>query len=71
MGIVSSVASHTLGTGWRAVKDTVRGAIDGEIDDIAKIALVAGMATGSVPVATGVAALASDAAVGTLIDVFA
>lgn len=71
MGIISSVADHTLGAGWRAVTNTVHGAMNGEVDDIAKIAVVAGMATGSIPVTTGVIALAGDAALGSLVDVFA
>lgn len=71
MGIVSSVANHTLGAGWRAVKDTVQGAMKGEMEDIAKIAVAAGMATGSIPLVTGAVALAGDAALGALVDVFA
>lgn len=71
MGIISSVANHTIGAGWRAVSNTVRGAMDGEVDDIARIAVVAGMASGTVPVNTGLTVLAGDVAVGSLIDAFA
>ncbi|WP_434025594.1 hypothetical protein [[Pseudomonas] boreopolis] len=41
------------------------------MEDIAKIAVAAGMATGSIPLATGAVALAGDAALGALVDVFA
>ncbi len=54
--------NHTVGAGWHAVKDTLRGAARGEVDDIAKVAVVAGMATGTVPVATGLVALAGESA---------
>lgn len=71
MGIISSVTDHTLGAGWRAVRDTARGAVSGDLKDIAKVAVVASMATGSLPLATGMVALAGNAAVGSLVDVFA
>ena len=70
MGIFSSVANHTIGAGWRAVKDTVNGAMDGQLNDIAKIAVVAGIATGSIPLSTGAIALAGDTALGSVIDTF-
>ncbi|MFT4246792.1 MAG: hypothetical protein QM581_01980 [Pseudomonas sp.] len=68
MGIISSVANHTLGAGWNTVKDTVRGAANGDIGDIAKVAVVASVAAGSLPAATGAALLAGDAVLGTLFD---
>jgi hypothetical protein len=71
VGLISSVMNNTIGAGWHAVKNTVRGAAHGEVDDIARLALVAGMATGNVPVATGVVALAGESALGGLIDTFA
>ncbi|MEE7545837.1 hypothetical protein HF319_01160 [Xanthomonas sp. Kuri4-1] len=63
--------SHTVGGTLTAAKNTVQGALKGNVDDIAKVAIVAGMATSTIPVATGVAALAGNSAVGALIDVFA
>lgn len=71
MGIIPSVVDHTLDAGWRVVANTMRGAMNGEVDDIARIAVVAGMATGSIPVSTGTVALAGDATIGSLVDVFA
>ncbi len=71
MGFISSVMNHTVGAGLQAMKSTVQGAAHGDMGDLAKIAVVAGMATSAIPVSTGVALLAGDTAVGALIDVFA
>lgn len=71
MGSLSPVTSGVVSAGWQAVKDTVRGALHGEMDDIAKVAVVAGMATNAVPVAAGLSFLAGKPAVGAIIDAFA
>lgn len=51
--------------------NTVKGAMHGNVDDIAKVAVVAGVAANAIPVSTGVAVLAGSSAVGALIDTFA
>lgn len=69
MSVISSLARNTVGAGLNAVGQSVRGAVNGELGDVAKVAVVAGMALGSVPVATGAAVLAGGQALGTLIDI--
>lgn len=71
MSSIGSVASHTATAAWNVVKDTVRGATDGDAADIAKVVVGAAVMTGSMPVGTGVAVLAGQAAAGRLLDVFA
>ncbi|WDS36856.1 hypothetical protein [Pseudoxanthomonas sp.] len=71
MGIVSSAVGHTVGAAWQAVKGTVQGALHGDVKDIARLAVVAGMANGSMTVGAGVTALAGESAIGSLLDVFA
>lgn len=71
MSSIGSIASHSAFSAWNLVKDTVRGATDGEAADIAKVVVGAAVVTGAMPATTGVAVLAGQAAVGRLLDVFA
>ncbi|QHJ00905.1 hypothetical protein GT347_24695 [Xylophilus rhododendri] len=70
MSLVSSVIGQNSQAVWNTVRDTVRGAANGDVGDIAKVAVGVAIATGAVPVSNGVAALAGGAVAGRLLDVF-
>ncbi len=53
------------------MKQTLRGAQEGNVGDIAKLAIGAAVATGAMTATNGAAAIAGTVAVGRLLDVFA
>lgn len=71
MGATSSITDSTTPAAWQAVKDSVRGAFKGEVEDIAMVAAVAGVAAGSIPVSTGIAVAAGGELLGLVVDAFA
>ncbi|WPB58983.1 hypothetical protein [Xylophilus sp. GOD-11R] len=71
MSSIGSVLSHTAEAAWNTVKQTVRSANEGDLGDMAKVAVGAAVLTGAMPASTGVAVLAGNAALGQLLDVFA
>lgn len=70
MSSISSIASSTAGSLWDTVKSTINGAANGDMGDMAKVAIGAAVLTGSMPVSTGVAAMAGNYIAGSLLDVF-
>lgn len=71
MSVVSSVTNRAVSASLHAVKNTVQGALRGDMDAIGKVVIVAGMATNAITVPMGVAALAGDSTIGAIIDAFA
>lgn len=71
MSAISSITDSATPAGWQAIKNNVRGAFQGEVEDITMVAAVAGVATGSIPAVTGIAVAAGGELLGLVLDVFA
>lgn len=70
MGIVGAASYYAAQPLWNSIRDTVRGAANGDVGDIAKVVVGAAVLSGAVPAGNGIAAIAGGMAAGRLIDVF-